>query len=61
MANANPVSIPMDPNIKLAPNLDDNEPNYSANLSSQHYSPIKWIPSKYKNSWDNLWKIPRCD
>jgi hypothetical protein len=29
MAKANPVSIPMDPNIKLQPNLDVNELNCS--------------------------------
>ena len=29
MADANPVSIPMDPNIKLGPNPDDNKPNRS--------------------------------
>jgi Reverse transcriptase (RNA-dependent DNA polymerase) len=29
MANANPITIPMDPNMKLAPNPDENEPNQS--------------------------------
>ena len=29
MADANPITIPMDPNIKLAPTPDDNEPNRS--------------------------------
>jgi hypothetical protein len=29
MTNANPVGMPMDPNLKLEPNLDDNERNQS--------------------------------
>jgi len=27
MENTNPVSMPLNPNMKLEPNLDDNEPN----------------------------------
>ena len=29
MQDVNPAAIPMDPNIKLAPNLDNNELNHS--------------------------------
>jgi len=29
MADANPVAVPMDPNVKLRPNPDVNEPNHS--------------------------------
>ena len=29
MADANPITIPMHPNIKLAPNPNDNESNHS--------------------------------
>src|SRR5580698_916444 len=29
MENANPVTIPMDPHLKLEPNPENNEPNHS--------------------------------
>jgi len=29
MADTNPVTVPMDPNVKLGPNPDVNEPNHS--------------------------------
>ena len=46
MADVNPVSIPMDLNIKLVPNPDNNEPNHS---------------NSYVRLWGvyNSWKIPK--
>ena len=29
MADTNPITVPMDPNLKLSPNPDENEPNKS--------------------------------
>ena len=33
MAKANPTSIPMDPNMKLGPNPDENQPNCSSSYA----------------------------
>ena len=47
MQDANPAAIPMDPNIKLTPNLDNNE----LNCSNSSQIPHDWISAMQSINW----------